>query len=209
MTNSDSATAKKQHIEKFKGKFESIQGGCTVLINKTIQSINDVKMLGIYTYLSSQPPEWEISAQQLANHFNIGINKARKILTSLVDMGLLERIAIKEKGKFIKHEHNLYLKPLHGNREVEEIQSGIGSTEVIHKPLHENRETKTVKRKRCPNKTITSLENKEYKSIDNSSNPKPPTQTDFQELQWYLDRPQFKIPENLIWIKEWSHKENL
>lgn len=163
MDKSAQSTNKKQHIEKFKGKFEDIQGGCTVIINKTIQSIRDLEVLGVCVYLTSQPPEWEISAQQLANHFDIGINKSRRILTKLVDIGLLERISIKEKGKFIKHEYNLRLKPSH---EFSEVATGHEQRGLL--PLHgfrevENREMVTVKRKQWPNKTITSLKNKEEK----------------------------------------------
>lgn len=192
------ATHKKQHIEKFKGKFEDIQGGCTVSINKTIQSIRDLEILGIYIYLSSQPPEWEISAQQLANHFDIGINKSRRILTQLVDLGLLERIPIKEKGKFIKHEHNLLLKPLHGFGEVETSQCQSDSSPPHGYREVENREMVTVSRKRWPNKTLTPLKNKEEKKDAHAtSKPKTqkPTQTDLQEFAAGV--------KGYEWVGEW------
>ena len=163
MNNLICAIVKKTHIEKFKGKFEDIQGGCTVSINKTIQSIQDLETLGVYIYLSSQPPEWEISAQQLANHFDIGINKSRRILTELVEIGLLERIPIKEKGKFIKHEHNLRLKPPHGFGEVVTTQAQSESSPPHGYREVENREMVTVSRKRWANNEITSLKRKEEK----------------------------------------------
>lgn len=188
MTNPSCATTKKTLIEKFSGKFNKEPGGCTIQVNKTIQSIRDLTTLGIYSYLTTQPPEWEISATQLSVHFGIGINKTRRSLTELVNQGLLIRYEIKEKGKFIKYVHKLLIKPLHGYREAE------------------NRETATVRRKRCTNKTITSLENKEEKKDAHAlSNPKPknPSIQEHQDYRWFLKNQPLSMPKDLEWIKEW------
>ncbi len=165
------STHKKQHIEKLTTKFSKIDGGCTSFINRTIQNIRDPILLAFYTYLASQHPEWKISAKQLSNHFNLGINKTRRCLTLLVKMGLIIRIEIKEKGKFIEYEHNLLIKPLTGYGEAV--------------PLTGNRETKTVKRRPCTNKEITSLQiNNIKKDANATSTPKTqkPTQMDKQEF---------------------------
>lgn len=40
-------------IEKFSGSLGDVSGGCTILINKTIQSIKDPVALGVYCYICS------------------------------------------------------------------------------------------------------------------------------------------------------------
>jgi len=105
------ATHKKQHIEKFKGKFEDVKGGCTVSINKTIQSLTDVYELAFYSYLSSKPQDWEIHHKELMSHFDLGKNKVYRVLNGLMEKRLIKKIEERDKGMFTGIEYQLYLQP--------------------------------------------------------------------------------------------------
>ncbi len=61
----------------------------TGLLNDVIQNIHDGFTLGVYTYLSSLPPEWNINKQHLQNHFGVGRDKIGKTLTWLKDNFLI------------------------------------------------------------------------------------------------------------------------
>lgn len=82
-------------VEKLQPKLYKEDLGFTQLLNETINAIDDAEMLGVYCYLASKPEEWEISKQQLRNHFKIGVNKIDNIFTKLRSIGLLEMIPVK------------------------------------------------------------------------------------------------------------------
>ena len=64
-------------IEKFgKGSLTISHGGFTTVINETIVEITDVTALGIYIYLVTKPPGWEVNVKHIMNHFGIGRQKA-------------------------------------------------------------------------------------------------------------------------------------
>ncbi|TAL08458.1 MAG: hypothetical protein EPO02_12775 [Nitrospirae bacterium] len=115
MPYSDNATTKKQLIEKFKGKFDKVDGGCTVIYTKSLQLITNIENLAIYTYLCSKSPDWIINAEEISRHFSIGIKKVYKAFKELILIGLLEKVEIREKGKFTKHLYYLNLSPLGRN----------------------------------------------------------------------------------------------
>jgi len=98
-------------IEKFTGQFKNEANGVTVLINSTIQRITNAEALGLYVYLSSKPDDWKIHYKEIMAHFNIGRNKAYSLLESLMELGLLSRHEIREKGRFKEYLYMLYLKP--------------------------------------------------------------------------------------------------
>jgi len=100
-------------IEKFSGKlYNQTQGGFTVLMNQIFNLIKDAETIGVYAYLCSLPPEWDINTKHLKSKFKIGNTKIYRILTSLIDCGLLEREEVKEAGKFAKYEYKLHLLPV-------------------------------------------------------------------------------------------------
>lgn len=115
MTKTTNATTKKTLIEKFSGKFDEIKGGCTVIHTQSLQLINNIENLAIYTYLCSKPQDWIINAEEISRHFSIGIKKVYKALKDLIMIGLIEKTEIREKGKFIKHIYYLNLSPLGRN----------------------------------------------------------------------------------------------
>lgn len=115
MDNFIVSTSKKRLIEKFKGKFDEIDGGCTVIYTKSLQLIKNTDNLAIYTYLCSKPQDWIINAEEISSHFNIGIKKVYRALKDLIMIGLIEKTEIREKGKFVKHIYYLNLSPLGRN----------------------------------------------------------------------------------------------
>lgn len=99
----------KVNIEKFKGKMEKEESGCTIVVNKTIQNIRDVTSLGVYAYLSTKPPSWEINVKEICRHFSLGRDKVRRTLSNLVSIGALSVIVSKLNGKFAGTDYILHL----------------------------------------------------------------------------------------------------
>ena len=99
-------------IEKFSGKFTKEDGGCTIVINETINLIRNSDGLALYTYLSCRPNDWDLNIHQLMAHFTWGENKTYKILKYLQKIQLLKKNEHREKGKFVKHEYLLMLRPI-------------------------------------------------------------------------------------------------
>ncbi len=125
-------------IEKFKGKFGIDDGGCTIIINETINLIRNGDGAALYVYLVCRPPQWELNITQLMSHFSWGKTKTYNALTYLQELKLLQRVDHREKGRFIHHEYRLKLRPyspLPRKQEVDETQASIESS-----PLPKNRE---------------------------------------------------------------------
>ncbi len=108
-------TKKAKFIEKFKGDFKLVDGGCTVIHTKSIQKLNKIENLAIYTYLSSKPENWIINAEEISRHFDIGIKRVYKAFKDLIMIGLLEKTEMRDKGQFVKHAYYLHLSPLGRN----------------------------------------------------------------------------------------------
>lgn len=115
MDKSNLSTSKKCLIEKFKGNFDKIDGGCTVVYTKSLQLIKNTDNLAIYVYLCSKPQDWIINAEEVSKHFNIGIKKVYRAFKDLIMIGLIEKTEIREKGKFVKHVYYLNSSPLGRN----------------------------------------------------------------------------------------------
>jgi hypothetical protein len=181
---------KKPRIQKFTGKFKEIDGGGTILHTKTIQSIRDPNCLAIYTYLSSKPPEWAINIKEIMSHFiKMGRDKAYKALNDLCLIGLLERKELRmDKGKFKEYIYYLYLEPLPENQEAGNPLPGLPFPGL---PLPENQETYKSK-----SFCIENIDSK--KGLI-----KTPSVFDRQEYSYYESEGK-KIPENLLYVKEWA-----
>jgi hypothetical protein len=106
-----STSTKETNIEKFTGSFSKEDGGCTTIINSTINAIHDGFSCGVYTYLLCRPPNWDLNPKQLASHYDCNKDKIYKTLILLQEMGLLIREDIREKGKFIKFHYIIHLHP--------------------------------------------------------------------------------------------------
>jgi hypothetical protein len=111
-------------IEKFTGTFTKEDGGCTIQINETIQCIRHGDACALYSYLSTLPNTWELNIKHLMSHFFWGENKTYKALKFLIKIGLIVKIDHRDKGKFIKHEYILKLRP---NLPLDEINQMVGT----------------------------------------------------------------------------------
>jgi predicted transcriptional regulator len=112
-------------IEKFSGQFNNEANGVTISINSTIQSITDIDALGLYIYLSSKPDTWKIHYKDIMRHFNIGEEKAYRLMNVLLSAGLLIRTEVREKGRFKEYLYTLYLKPNCTSQPLHENQGAV------------------------------------------------------------------------------------
>ena len=98
-------------IEKFSGQFKNESRGCTVLINETIQSIKDFSVLGLYAYLCSKPETWEPNVLEIMRHTGYSKQKTYRLITALLSVGLMTKVAIRNKGRFTHFQYTIHLHP--------------------------------------------------------------------------------------------------
>lgn len=104
--------------------------GFTTFLNEVVQNISNGFILGVYTYLSTLPPEWNVNRVHLSNHFKVGRDKINSALSWLNDNYLIEyKQNHDEKGKFL----NSYI----------EVQDGLEFIENFNK--NQTRSTGTLK----------------------------------------------------------------
>lgn len=187
-----SAKNENAYIEKYKGNFNDVDGGCTVLHTKAIQSLTNPVNLAIYTYLASKPPEWEINIKELMSHFRIGKNKTYKAINDLILIGLITRVEIRSKGQFLDYAYYLHLSPIPKNRET---VSPIPQKPVPGLPVPENRET-YKEEKFC-------IKRKERKKSDflKPQTPKP-TQAEINERNSFISGG-YEVPHRLKWVDDY------
>lgn len=194
MTKPSKATTKKQHIEKFKGKFDDVDGGCTVIHTKSLQLISDLFLIGLYSHLCSKPENWKIIPKQLSVFFNVGIKKIYKALNDLIMIGLIERIELREKGRFVDYEYYLYLSP-NGQNGLS-VDSPNGQKPLSGEPNGQNG---------CTYKEENSLQRKEEKKVDSlfkPKNPKTPSLEDKQQYKYFLSSG-IEIPKQYLHVRDW------
>jgi hypothetical protein len=81
----------------------------TILLNKVIQNIQDLEVVGLYAYLASLPPEWIINKEHLKSHFKIGTKKIEGLFRKFMNYGLLIKEEYREKGRFVGVNYRLCL----------------------------------------------------------------------------------------------------
>jgi len=152
-------------IEKFTGNFEKEDLGCTIVVNETIQNITDPAVLGIYCYLLTKPPGWNIQAKELMNHFKMSKDKCYRLLTALLDLKLLSRTQQRHAGHFLTYNYKLHLKPYNlphpENQETENQETY--KTNIL--PL-KNKDNNTTTSE-FENSPITAIKNKKNKNPKN------------------------------------------
>ncbi len=118
MTDPNNNTEPTYGIEKYSGTFEKQDGGCTIVINNTINSIRNLEVAGLYSYLVCRPTGWKLNAYQLANHFQCNKDKIYKCLSILIDTGLLTRSSLRVKGKFGAFHYRINITPASPRLEI-------------------------------------------------------------------------------------------
>jgi hypothetical protein len=72
-------------------------------LNEVIQNIPDGFVLGLYIYLTSLPPEWNVNSSHLMSHFNVGRDKLARAMSWLSDHFLITHLQErKQDGSFGK-----------------------------------------------------------------------------------------------------------
>lgn len=137
MSDTNNKSFTNNNIEKFEGSFSSEQSGCTIIINDTINSIQNGDGLALYIYLACRPNNWRLNIKNLMTHFGWGRDKTYNALTYLQKVNLLEHQELRQSGKFIRHDYFLRLKgflPLPENQEVVGNQRQSRSSPLPDKP---------------------------------------------------------------------------
>jgi hypothetical protein len=159
----------------------------TTNLNDVIQNIPDAFVLGVYVFLSSLPPTWNINRQHLAKHFNVGRKKIDNALKLLNDIHLIKYVrprnadgtlgcvtlVVKDGRDFVRFSLK---KEAHNSTQPEKggvVNSIISTTppeiHSVDKPLSGKRATiKTIGFKDTIKKKKTNRR-KTVKSVDNSA----------------------------------------
>lgn len=139
-------TGQKSNIEKYNSLLMK-DTPFTILLNDVIQKIQDLELLGLYTYLASLPSEWVINKEHLKKHFNIGTKKIESLFRKLIHIGLLIKEDYREKGRFLGVNYRLCL-GFHRSAENGATVNGATVKEVhINNIYNKNINNKEIKEK--------------------------------------------------------------
>lgn len=128
-----------------------------IVLNETIEAIQDPAALGIYLYLASKPNDWEISATNLKNRFGVGTDFIKKRLSILKKAGLLKSVPVKNaKGQVISWEMVLYNQPqelvdAESEHEIQKVENPpCGKPTHVEDPHITNKRVKQIKEDNKP-----------------------------------------------------------
>lgn len=128
--------------------------GFTIMSNATINLLKYDCALAVYCYLACKPNDWIINVENIKNHFNMGKEKAYKIVNYLIEFGLMERKDIRENGKHKETIYYLYISPKrHAENQVAENQ-------VAEKPPHTKKRINKEKNINTLNNNVVSSKNR-------------------------------------------------
>ena len=137
---------------------------------------------GIHSFIMQLPSDWELNLQGLST---CSIDKATATTTGfneLLNAGYVERFAVREKGRFMGYEYNIYEYPIENKTpskaktRTERNKSKNGKTEIgisacgkTENGKTENGESSTIKYE--SNKELKELNSKEISDFDKSQTP--------------------------------------
>ena len=157
----------KSGIDKFDGSFDKEEFGCTIFINETVNLIKDLDACGLYTYLLCRPPNWKINIKHLTSTLNCGKNKIYRLLDYLIDLKLITRTELREKGRFSSYHYKIHIRPK--SAQIVQLTPVPQKPEAV-KPeavFEDTYKTKNIKNKEYI-KTTTTTENLSTAKIDHS-----------------------------------------
>jgi len=70
----------------------------TQLLNKPIQELPSLELIGLWAYLQSLPPNWHINFEHLHCALHIGKNKLYRLFAQLIDHNLISKITEKNEN---------------------------------------------------------------------------------------------------------------
>lgn len=104
------------------------------------------KAKGILSYLLSRPDDWEIHLQDLVSRSTDGDHATRSGVKELIQVGHIERIYEREKGKIKRVILKVHEQPLRGFQQVDNPQ--VEKPQVDNRPLNNTDHTKTKRTKK-------------------------------------------------------------
>lgn len=93
-----------------------------------------LKAKGLLSLMLSLPEDWDYSIAGLVTLSSDKETSVRNALNELEDFGYLERKPVKEKGKIIDWEYNIFEKPLVENPQVEKPLVENVDNKILNKP---------------------------------------------------------------------------
>lgn len=177
----------------------------TILLNKVIQNIDDLEIIGLYTYLASLPPEWIINKEHLKSHFKIGTKKIESLFRALITHGLLIKEEYREKGRFVGVNYRLCLD---SHRSAENGATVNGATEKrVH--INKTNPTKEIGTKKdispsiSPPKVEKQKKQKDILSLEDILNDNPFNLTRESLRDWLAVRKTKRLPlTETAWKKQ-------
>lgn len=97
-------------IDKYSGSYDQDELGVTQIPTETIRLLNNFTLLALFTFLASCSSDWKLNAKHLAKHFNCNKDKIYKAIDSLIELNLLTRTQVRDKGKFVRYHYRLHLR---------------------------------------------------------------------------------------------------
>lgn len=128
-------------IEKFEGSFSKEELGVTLITGKVIKLLKkDSDVLGVYVYLMSLPPDWQINCKHLMDELEMSKDKLYRILNHLKQIRLITVTEIRERGKFTKNHYTVHHRqaPLPENQDM--VNSPYPEKPDTVKPYPENQD---------------------------------------------------------------------
>lgn len=126
MSDHDCNTYDENSVDKFDGPMEHEESGCTIIINSSINMIEDMDAQGLYTYLLCRPPTWKVNIKHLCARYKCGKTKIYSAFDTLIALKLISRTELRNKGKFLHYKYKIFLRP--------QIEHSAQLTPVPQKP---------------------------------------------------------------------------
>ena len=117
MTDDNNNKSQAYGIEKYEGSFDQDDLGVTQIPTETIKTIKNFTQLALFTFLASCSKDWRLNAKHLATHFDCNKETIYKTIDALIELGLLSRTQIRNKGKFVRFHYRLSLRQIHKSTE--------------------------------------------------------------------------------------------
>lgn len=120
--------------------------GHTCISNRVIEILkNHIEALGLFTYLSSLPPEWEFHKTQLRQTIKVGVNKLDALLALFSKLKLIEIKPIRDsKGRFVFFDMHIFDEPASTTMETIGMET-IGMENSTYKRNIEKRNKEEIK----------------------------------------------------------------
>ena len=141
---------------------KKLQSNFTVTDNRIMQNSQlSFEARGLYFYMLSLPNEWEFSEARLAKNGGIGLDKCKRILGELFEIGLIKRE--------FKHNERGYKKSIYTLFDFDTLENPKENNPTLENPMLENptnnKEIVTQIKKDNKERILTNNEN--LKNLDN------------------------------------------